>query len=119
MTASVPSILVTCAIAFTACAAQADETAFRESREIKAPERREDELIAVTLDGRVFDRTRDTLNDVRIHDSRGAAVPYLVRKAAMTKPRKVRTTWTGRDPSARPLDDGGLEITVRLDRDDP
>lgn len=96
----------------------ADEPAFRFSREVQAPPLKQEELLAITLDNEVYAATQDGLADVRLRDAEGKSVPYLLRKRQTTRARAVRTTWPARDPSARPLDDGGLEITVHLDDDE-
>lgn len=98
--------------------ALADEPAFRFGREVKPPPLKQEELLAITLDSDVFAATQAGLADVRLHDADGKAVPYLLRKRQTTRARAVRTTWPARDPTARPLDDGGLEITVHFEDDD-
>jgi hypothetical protein len=96
----------------------ADDAAFRFSKEIKAPPLRKEELLAVTLDTEVFVATRDDLADVRLRDAEGKLVPYLLRKRETTRARAVRTAWPARKQTARPLDDGGLEITIHFDEDE-
>lgn len=109
--------------AFIACStaqsAWAAEGAFQFAKQIEAPASTQDELLAVALDSDVFAATQDGLADVRLLDGAGKSVPYLLRRVRTTRPRRVRKTWPARHFSARPLDDGGLEITIELEKDDP
>jgi len=102
----------------TSWPAWADEPGFQFSKEVKAPPRKQEELLAIRLDSEVFASTQDGLADVRLLDGDGKAVPYLLRKLQTTRARATRTTWPARQLTARPLEDGGLEITVRLDEGD-
>jgi hypothetical protein len=94
------------------------DPAFQFSREIKAPPLKQEELLAITLDTEVFAATQDNLADVRLVDAEGKPVPFFLRRVQTTRARAVRNIWPAREPTARPLDDGGLEITVRIDEDD-
>lgn len=95
----------------------AAEPALQFSREVKSPPLKQEELLAISLDSAVFAATQEGLADVRLHDSEGKSIPYLLRKRQTTRARAVRTTWPARDIAAQPLDDGGLEITVRFEED--
>lgn len=107
-------------VAWTAARpALAAEAAFQFAREIESPALEQEELLAVALDSDVFAATQDELADLRLLDGKGKPVPYLLLKAQATRARRVRKTWPARNFSARPLDDGSLEITVELDKDDP
>lgn len=97
----------------------ASEPEFQYSRTITAPALSQVELLAVPLDSAVYEATENGLPDMRLFDGQGQGAPYLLRKAQTTRTATVRKTWTSRRPTARPLDDGGLEITVELDEDDP
>ena len=119
--------LLSLGVAALACTmtavARADEPsnqlpAFQFSREIKAPPLKQEELLAVTLDADVFAATQEGLADVRLLDAEGRVVPYFLRRVQTTRARAVRNTWPARQPTARPLDDGGLEITLQIDEDD-
>lgn len=96
----------------------AAEPAFQFARDIKAPPLKQEELLAITLDTEVFAATQDGLADVRLVDAEGKAIPYFLRRVQTTRARAVRNTWPAREPTARPLDDGGLEISLRIDEDD-
>ena len=97
----------------------ASEPEFQFSRSVTTPALSQVELLAVPLDSAVFEATEDGLPDMRLIDGQGGAVPYLLRKAQTTHVGTVRKTWTARQPAARPLDGGGLEITVELEEKDP
>ena len=96
-----------------------DPPDYRWSKEIQAKPHVEEELIAVPLDADIYAATGGQWGDLRIQNSDGNAVPYLLEKQTKKQIRTRRTTWTGRNVSAQPLDDVGLEIRVRLDDDDP
>jgi len=100
-------------------AGQASEPKFQFSRGIVTPSMSQEELLSVTLDTSVFGATQVLLPDVRLLDGQGGAVPYLLRKARTTRIGTVRNTWSAQQPDARPLKEGGLEITVELEKDDP
>lgn len=99
---------------------QAAEPRLKFQKEISVAGKSEETLVAFTLDADVFAATQLGLNDLRLKDPHGAAVPFIVRKSQSVKSRTVRrNTWTPKNPSLRPLDNGGLEVTVVLDKDDP
>jgi Protein of unknown function (DUF3999) len=100
-----------------AASVEAEDASFRFSRDVKAPLLKQEELLAITLDADIFAASQEDLADVRLRDAKGEFIPYLLRKRQTTQGRSVRTTWPARNPAARPLDDGGLEITVHLDED--
>jgi hypothetical protein len=52
-------------------------------------------------------------------DAVGKPVPYLLRKVQTVRARTARIIWPARQLSAKPLDNGGLEIAVKLDDTDP
>lgn len=96
-----------------------DPPDFRWSKEIQAKPHVEEELMGVPLDADIYAATGRQWEDLRIHDSDGKVVPYLLEKQTKKQTRTRRTTWTGRNVSAQPLKDVGLEIRVRLNDDDP
>jgi len=80
----------------------------------------EETLIAVPLDADIYAATRIDFPDIRLQSARGASVPFLIRKPQDVQPQIVRErSWTARNPQLRPLEAGGLEITLTLDADDP
>ena len=97
----------------------AADPAFQFSREVKLPSLEQEELVSVKLDANVYEATQDDLEDLRLLDKSGQPIPFLVRQATHSRTRTIRQTWTAKTMMAKPLEDGGLEITVVLDRDDP
>lgn len=102
-----------------AACARAEDPTFRFSRPIVAAERTRDELLSVSLDAHVYEFTQDDFSDVRIYDSRQAPVPFVRRVALSSEAKVVRRFWPVQNPTARPLEGGGLEITLTLDEHDP
>ncbi len=100
-------------------AALAAEPGFRFAKAVAAPARKQDDLLSIALDAEVYAATRHGLADIRLIDAQDHPVPYLLRRAQATSPRPTRTTWRGRQLSARPVAGGGLEITVQRDAKDP
>ncbi len=100
-------------MAFTA------EPAFQFTRPIEIPSLEREELLSVRLDSPIYDATQTGQEDLRLLDDAGQIVPFLLRQIKTTRTQTVRQTWMGKILSARPTDDGGLEITLRLDPDDP
>jgi hypothetical protein len=76
-------------------------------------------LVSIPLDSDVYAATQDDLDDIRVLDAEGRPVAYVLRKVQSTRSRTERTSWTADDPSVRPLENGALEITLTLDKDDP
>ncbi len=97
----------------------AELPAFRFYRDVKTPPLKQEELLAITLDSEVFAATQEGLTEVRLVDAAGTLIPFFLRKVQTTKARAVRSTWSARQPTAQPLDDGGLEITLQLGDKDP
>lgn len=93
---------------------RADEPVLRFAKPILGLDAAEEALVAVPLDAEVYAATQEDLDDVRVLDADGDDVPLLLRMVPTTKSRVERTTWTGREPSVRPLEDGGLEIVIEL-----
>ena len=107
------------AMCLLATMASASEPAFQFTRAIELPVLEQEELFSVKLDAQVFDSTQADGEDLRLIDEAGQSVPFLVRQVKTTRTETIRQTWTVDEMSARPLEDGGLEITVTLDRDHP
>ena len=104
---------------FVTTMAFAAEPAFQFTREVELPSLEQEELFSIKLDSPVYDATRSGLEDLRLLDKAGQPVPFLVRQMTTSRTQTLRRTWTANGISARPLDDGGLEITVTLDRHAP
>ncbi len=91
----------------------------RRQRRIELPEIAESELISVTLDDELFRATADDYSDIRLVDDELAAVPFLLRTAVETRLDTRRHRLVSESQNARPLDDGGLEIVLKLAADKP
>ncbi len=105
---------------FAVCVAQADDgSAFLWSRSIQFEAGQGDELISVALDSDVYRVTQDDLADVRVLSADQQFVPFLIRKQTVQRDRVERRRWKARDIDLKPLEEGALEIHVRLRKDDP
>ncbi len=103
----------------TSSLAAGQPQAFRFSREVRMGEIEREELVAVMLDADVYAHTRDRLPDLRLIDATGREVPFLLEQATETRRQTVRNRWTIRPESLTPLDDGGMQIDLALDPQDP
>lgn len=91
----------------------------RFARAIETEPRTRDELLAVPLDSDVYAVSDAALGDLRVLDTEGQEVGYVLRSVQTTSTRLVDRNWTAKSPALRPLDAGGLEITFSLDPADP
>jgi hypothetical protein len=97
---------------------RAEEFSFH--KEIAASSKSEESLVAAPLDAEVYAATQDGFADIRLRDAAGTELPFIIRKSQEMKTRSVRRrTWSAPRPTLKPLDDGGLEITLELGDDDP
>ena len=92
---------------------------YKFSREISTQTDNEEALVAVELDDLIYAATNGDPTDLRIVDSNGHRVPFLIQNPQVTTPRTVRKSWTANRVHGVPLPDGGLEITVRRDPKSP
>ncbi|MFG0333400.1 MAG: DUF3999 family protein [Maioricimonas sp. JB049] len=111
-------LLLICPL-LAAAAATADEIPLRLERAIEVLQGEQEDLVAVPLDRAVFAATADEFADLRVHDTAGDEVPYLLRRPADTGSDTRHRYWTPPNPTLRPLEEGGLEITVTLEKDAP
>lgn len=88
-------------------------------KQVKSPPLDQEEILAVQLDAEIYASTADDFADLRVLDSNQNTIPYLSKLAQTTRIKTTRKSWQARSPSARPLDGGGLEITIALHKDDP
>ncbi|MCA9052681.1 MAG: DUF3999 family protein [Planctomycetaceae bacterium] len=114
----IASIAILCCLASHA---NADGDATRFAREIQTEPRTEDQLLAAPLDTAVYAASEANFEDLRVLDSEGREVGFVLRRAPATETTYVRRTGTLRASQLqlKPLDEGGLEITLTLDADDP
>lgn len=106
------------AIGLTSATHGQDVEEKRFAREVRV-EVEQEELVAAPLDGAVYQASGSSLAGIRIWDRNGAAVPYLLQRVQAMRSRTKRRTWTASKPNVKPLEGGGLEITLQLDDDDP
>ncbi len=104
---------------FLTTAAFAVETAFQFTRAIEIPSLQRAELFSVKLDSQIYDATQTGQEDLRLVGDAGQLVPFLLRRLKTTRTQTDRQSWIGKILSARPTGEGGLEITLALDRNDP
>ncbi len=87
----------------------------RRAKSIETPAIEGDTLVAVRLDPDVYAATADGYTDLRVLESFGQEVPYVVRPVTTTARRNVRQSARVARPSVRQIPDDGLEITFTVD----
>lgn len=100
------------------CAA-ADAPGFRWQRDVSLPEITETTAVAVPLDEPFYAATRDRWPDVRLYDSKGNIVSFLIRVATETKSRTDRQTWVAEQTIARLEVEGALVVELALREKEP
>ena len=112
--------IVAACLTASAALAVADPPSLKYVKPVALPMLDKEELVAVSLDSDVYEVTREGLPDLRLLDAADKEVPFIIRKAVSKRDETIRDFWTARrQPSARPLENGGLEITLELERDEP
>ncbi len=108
---------IACLVATTA--SFAEEPSMRFQKEISSSKKSDESLVAVVLDADVYAATQVGLADLRVQDAEGASLPFFLRKSQDLVSKSVRRkTWTAANPSLKPLENGGLEITLELGEGD-
>lgn len=103
----------------TATATFATEPSLRFQKEISSSRKPDESLVAVVLDAEVYAATQVGLADLRVQNTEGGSLPFFLRKSQDFVSKSVRRkTWTATNPALKPLDDGGLEITLELGEGD-
>jgi hypothetical protein len=74
-----------------------------------------EELVAVELDSDIYQSTRPGYPDLRLLTAADKEAAFLVRRKQTKVKRLVKQVWTAKEISLNPRDDGGLEITIRID----
>ncbi len=97
----------------------ATDPSFRFFRPVELPTLDEQELLAITLDDPIYAATRNDFSDLRLLDSDNSQVPFLLRTAAESRFETQRSAVPVTQQSAKPLPDGGLEITLAIPDDSP
>ena len=110
---------ICCVLVARASHCLASDSAVTFSRPVVFPASAEEELLAVALDSDVYAGTAGQLSNVRLLDAEGRSIAYLLRKVQTIRSAKVETDWTAKKLEGQPREDGGLEIIVRLEKDDP
>ncbi|WLD14077.1 hypothetical protein [Planctellipticum variicoloris] len=100
------------------CAA-ADAPGFRWQRDVSLPEITETTAVAVPLDEPFYAATRDRWPDVRLYDSKGNIVSFLIQPAMGTKTRTDRHSWAAEQTAARVEPEGGLVVELALREKEP
>ncbi len=95
-------------------AADGADITYRFSNPIELPDITEPELIAISLDAQHFAVTKPGLEDIRILNSSGKAVSFVLRRATEAITKTERVYWQGIDPQLRLLGENGLELTLQL-----
>jgi hypothetical protein len=74
-------------------------------------------LTSITLDQDIYAGSTDSFNDLRLLNSSGKEVPFVLHRR-LTEERKTHRIPTPiTQPHARPLENDGLEITFTIDRE--
>lgn len=109
-----------CSFLVSGASVAAEEPAFSFRKEIAPATKSEETLIAVPLDADVYFATQPGLADVRLLSPDGKTMPFVLRRAPGDRSKvSQRSYWSRSKPVLRPLDEGGLEITLNLGQDDP
>ena len=85
------------------------------AKPVKIAPHEQEELVALPLDSDVYAATQSRYPDLRVLEGADKEVPFLVRVVTTKVGRKAKQVWTAKDIALRPLEDGGLEITFRID----
>ncbi len=103
-----------------AALAQAAEPTELFRKEVTFTGKGDESLVAVKLDADVYSSSQSDFADLRLRDARGTTIPFLVQKSQEVRTQTIRRrTWTSTKPTLKPLENGGLEITLKLDEHDP
>lgn len=102
------------AVLLWADAAAAQHSRQRIQKVVELPELTAEELVVVALDSDVHEASSPDYSDLRLQDSSGAAIPFLLRTAAQTRSQNTRQHRDTRLRSAQPLAGNSLEILIDL-----
>lgn len=94
--------------------ADAAELTYRYSNPIELPEITQPEMVAISLDAQHFAVTKPGLEDIRIRNSSGKTVSFVLRRATEAITKSERVYWQGIEPQLRLLGENGLELTLQL-----
>lgn len=85
------------------------------AKPVKIAPQEQEELVALPLDSDIYAATQSRYPDLRVLESADKEVPFLVRAVTTKVGRKAKQVWTAKEIALHPLEDGGLEITFRID----
>ncbi len=118
-----PCLAFSCllSIAFTASSASAQETTTAGGsvflKPVELSDKTQENLTSITLDQDIYAGSTDSFNDLRLLNSSGKEVPFVLHRR-LTEERKTHRIPTPiTQPHARPLENDGLEITFTIDRE--
>lgn len=83
--------------------------------DLAVPPRSADDLVGVRVDGPVADGCAERFADLRVIDSTGREVPFVLRTDTVVTQRTVRRTFAIGGVDLEPRDDGGLVIAFTID----
>ncbi len=109
--------LLCCSTSITSLAQETKS--FQYSRPIAVDGTTNEEIFSAPLDSDVFAATRDGFPDLRVFDNNHRLVPFLVQNVTKDQVRKVRKFSAAENPAVHPQENGGMEIRLRLQKEDP
>lgn len=95
-----------------------DASVFRWQKTISFEPASDSVLQAVPFDSEIYTGTRDGFPDLRLLDSDGQPVPFLIRQQIKQREVTSRSHWSASNPELKPSDDG-LEVLIQLKEDEP
>jgi hypothetical protein len=87
----------------------------RYAKEIQLPEFNGEGLVAAPLDSEIYQATGNGFDDLRVLNSEGGEVAFVLRKVPVKEPHTTKQTWRAANLALKPQADGGLEIQIDSD----
>ena len=111
-------LLLSCLVVGPAlCGAAEEPIPFQFYKDVPAVAAEEDSpIVAAVVDSRIYFTAREGFPDLRVLDSQGAEIPFLLEKATASRHDTVRTTCPSEVVSLKEREDHGIEIHLRLDK---
>jgi len=91
----------------------------RAQKLVELPELSAEELVVLAIDSDVYEASSSDFSDLRLQDSGGTAIPFLLRTAVETRSQITRHYRDAQLQAAGPLDENALEILVKLPEEAP
>gem|GEM_PF-394200 len=101
-------------LASACCAATAGPGGWRFVKPVRAQALARETIAAVVLDTDVYAATRADLADLRLRDSRGREVPYLLEKQTRTRTESVARPLSANTVTLRELPGNRIEVVMEL-----